>query len=263
MGSSATISVGIGDDRPGDADPLLLAAGELAGTMAEAVGEGDEFQGGQHLAPPLRGRQRQQEQRQLDVLVGRQHRQEVVELEDEAEVSRPPAGQLRFGHRRRRSRRPPTLPPALGLSRPAMRFNSVVFPEPLKPPNPRSSSPAIPRSCSRRRRSRRCRRVHRQAASRQRPLPTAAIVCEIGFEDFLQAEQTGWVLYLEGSTDLAVLQSFAAVLEDPLGGVAAAVCTLRGEPAEKGEGPLLWASGSESSTTSSASRCCPTGWTKN
>ena len=32
---------------------------------------------------------------------------------------------------------------------------------------------------------------------------------EIGFEHYLQAEQTGWVLYLEGSTDLAVLQAFA------------------------------------------------------
>ena len=32
---------------------------------------------------------------------------------------------------------------------------------------------------------------------------------EIGFEDYYQAEQTGWVLYLEGSTDLAILQRFA------------------------------------------------------
>ena len=32
---------------------------------------------------------------------------------------------------------------------------------------------------------------------------------EIGFEDYYQAEQTGWVLYLEGSTDLAILQAFA------------------------------------------------------
>ena len=28
---------------------------------------------------------------------------------------------------------------------------------------------------------------------------------EIGFEQYYQAEQTGWVLYLEGSTDLAIL----------------------------------------------------------
>ncbi|MCY4425197.1 MAG: AAA family ATPase [Acidimicrobiaceae bacterium] len=32
---------------------------------------------------------------------------------------------------------------------------------------------------------------------------------EIGFDHYLQAEQAGWVLYLEGSTDLAVLRSFA------------------------------------------------------
>ena len=32
---------------------------------------------------------------------------------------------------------------------------------------------------------------------------------DIGFEHYSQAEQTGWVLYLEGSTDLAILQAFA------------------------------------------------------
>lgn len=32
---------------------------------------------------------------------------------------------------------------------------------------------------------------------------------EIGYEQYYQAEQTGWVLYLEGSTDLAMLQAFA------------------------------------------------------
>lgn len=34
----------------------------------------------------------------------------------------------------------------------------------------------------------------------------------IGFEQYYQAEQTGWVLYLEGSTDLAILQTFAELL---------------------------------------------------
>ena len=32
---------------------------------------------------------------------------------------------------------------------------------------------------------------------------------EIGFEHYYQAEQTGWVLYLEGSTDLVILKKFA------------------------------------------------------
>jgi len=35
---------------------------------------------------------------------------------------------------------------------------------------------------------------------------------DIGFDQYYQAEQTGWVLYLEGSTDLAILQQFAAKL---------------------------------------------------
>ena len=36
---------------------------------------------------------------------------------------------------------------------------------------------------------------------------------EIGFEQYAQAEATGWVLYLEGSTDLAILQAFAERLD--------------------------------------------------
>ena len=32
---------------------------------------------------------------------------------------------------------------------------------------------------------------------------------DIGFEQYYQAEQTGWVLYLEGSTDLSILKEFA------------------------------------------------------
>ena len=32
---------------------------------------------------------------------------------------------------------------------------------------------------------------------------------EIGFEQYYQADQTGWVLYLEGSTDLSILYAFA------------------------------------------------------
>lgn len=35
---------------------------------------------------------------------------------------------------------------------------------------------------------------------------------DIGFDDFYQAEQTGWVLYLEGATDLSILHTFAKTL---------------------------------------------------
>lgn len=38
---------------------------------------------------------------------------------------------------------------------------------------------------------------------------------EIGFDQYLQAEQTGWVLYLEGATDLSILRAFAKTLEHP------------------------------------------------
>ena len=38
-------------------------------------------------------------------------------------------------------------------------------------------------------------------------------LAEIGFESYLQAKQSGWVLYLEGSTDLSVLQAFARRLQ--------------------------------------------------
>lgn len=46
---------------------------------------------------------------------------------------------------------------------------------------------------------------------------------EIGFEQYYQAEQMGWVLYLEGSTDLAILRAFAKRLPHE----AAANCLAR------------------------------------
>lgn len=39
---------------------------------------------------------------------------------------------------------------------------------------------------------------------------------DIGYDQYYQAEQTGWVLYLEGSTDLAILQAFASKLKHPV-----------------------------------------------
>jgi predicted ATPase len=38
---------------------------------------------------------------------------------------------------------------------------------------------------------------------------------DVKFEHYYQAEETGWVLYLEGSTDLAMLLAFARVLKHP------------------------------------------------
>ena len=52
----------------------------------------------EHLFAALGARQRQEQQRQLDVLIGRQHWQQVIELKDEADVAGAPPGQLRFAH---------------------------------------------------------------------------------------------------------------------------------------------------------------------
>jgi hypothetical protein len=38
---------------------------------------------------------------------------------------------------------------------------------------------------------------------------------DLGFEQYYQAEQTGWVLYVGGATDLAILKAFAATLGHP------------------------------------------------
>ena len=38
---------------------------------------------------------------------------------------------------------------------------------------------------------------------------------ELGFDQFYQAEQTGWILYLEGPSDLAILRAFATTLNHP------------------------------------------------
>lgn len=39
---------------------------------------------------------------------------------------------------------------------------------------------------------------------------------EIGYEDYYLAEERGWILYLEGTTDLSILQTFARVLNHPV-----------------------------------------------
>lgn len=38
---------------------------------------------------------------------------------------------------------------------------------------------------------------------------------DIGFEQYYQAEQKGWVLYVEDATDLSILQAFAELLDHP------------------------------------------------
>ena len=71
--------------RPRDRHPLTLAAGELVGPMVRAVGEPHGLQRqGRALAALLRGRPGE-EHRELDVAERREARQQVEELEDEAD----------------------------------------------------------------------------------------------------------------------------------------------------------------------------------
>ena len=64
-------------------------------------------------------------------------------------------------------------------------------------------------------------------------------LAEIGFDQYYQAEQTRWVLYLEGSTDLAILQAFARRLGKD--GAVRPLC--REQPAD-GRAPLPRTQGS-------------------
>ena len=77
-------------DGPRDPDALLLSARELARIVLRAVGKAHDLEGDADPFPPLTLRELRQKQRQLDVALGREHRQEVVELEDEADVLRAP-----------------------------------------------------------------------------------------------------------------------------------------------------------------------------
>lgn len=45
-----------------------------------------------------------------------------------------------------------------------------------------------------------------------RPTQVVKALTDIGWEHYYQAERTGWVLYVENATDLAILQAFAELL---------------------------------------------------
>src|SRR6187551_2825054 len=82
------------DERSGDRDTLLLATRKLSRLVLRAVREADELERRGDVAPALRRGQLREEQRHLDVALGREDGQQVVELEDEADVARAPFGEL-------------------------------------------------------------------------------------------------------------------------------------------------------------------------
>ena len=74
-----------------------------------------------------------QQQRQLHVPLGREHRQQVVELEDEAHVGGAPARPARRSRADRCAGRPTVMLPPVGVSSPPIRLSRVVLPEPDGP----------------------------------------------------------------------------------------------------------------------------------
>ena len=64
--------------------------------------------------------------------------------------------------------------------------------------------------------------------------PIAKALKEIGFEHYLQAEEKGWVLYLEGATDLAILLALAHRLQHPAAQLLQSpyVCYVANQPAK-------------------------------
>ena len=64
---------------------------------------------------------------------------------------------------------------------------------------------------------------------------------DFGFEHYQQAQQRGWILYLEGSTDLAILRAFAEKLEHPVQDkLEAPYVHYVGNQPGKARGPFLW-----------------------
>ena len=89
--------------RAGDRDPLLLAAGELGRAVVEPVAEADRVD---QLVEALRiGVAAGELERQQDVLPRVEDRQQVEELEDEADLVAAQLGQLGVVEARRGRRR--------------------------------------------------------------------------------------------------------------------------------------------------------------
>src|SRR6185437_7884246 len=80
-----------GNDGACDGDALLLSTRELSRLVCRAIGEAHELERDARMTAALGRGQLGEQQRQLHVLRGREHRQQVVELEYEADVRGPPA----------------------------------------------------------------------------------------------------------------------------------------------------------------------------
>ncbi len=100
--------LGLGGERTCDGDPLLLPAGQLRGAVVQPVRQAD---GADDMAQPRFVRLRAGEvEREGDVLLRGQHRQQVVGLEDEAEPLAAQQRELSVGQRPELDVAQPDLP---------------------------------------------------------------------------------------------------------------------------------------------------------
>ena len=130
----------VGRHRARDRDALLLPARELLRPVVHAVLESPTISSA-YSACSRRSllRERRQEQRQLDVLERRQHRDQVERLEDEADVARAPGREVVVATYALISSPPTTIVPASARSSPPSRFRIVDLPEPDGPISARNS----------------------------------------------------------------------------------------------------------------------------
>ena len=142
------------DQRARDRDALLLAAGELGGPVLPPVLQPDRLD--QLLEPRSVGLLAGDRQREDDVLLGGEHRQQVEELEDEADVLAPELRQVAVAERgdlgARRSSR---CRRSAGRARRGCASASTC-PSPTAP-SPSSAGRGRPRATRRAARRRRCR----------------------------------------------------------------------------------------------------------
>src|ERR1035438_10265394 len=87
----------IGDNGAGDSYALLLPAGKLAREMSRALRQPNDRQRRCNMSFPLCLGQVREQQRQFHVPLGRKHREQVVKLEDEADMPCAPCRQLAIG----------------------------------------------------------------------------------------------------------------------------------------------------------------------
>ena len=120
-------------ERARDRDALALTARELVRDVVAALAEPDELERLHARAAGFLGRDARDQQRQLDVLDGGEHRQQVVELEDEAHAPRAVVRALAIRHRRAATRPRSGRRRASTSSRPDRQLSSVVLPQPDGP----------------------------------------------------------------------------------------------------------------------------------